>query len=101
MHTPLCSPTDQGTCAGLSRRGTAPSCVSGSMNKFEIHLGRVTTGPTGKHAAFWPIQRFLSKTSKCLPAFGGGDSVPPAVAILPFSDVGSGSGSGSADFVSS
>eukprot|EP00966_Prymnesium_polylepis_P187845 4354834-Prymnesium_polylepis.2 len=30
MHTPLCSPTDQGTCAGLSRWGTAPSCVSGS-----------------------------------------------------------------------
>eukprot|EP00966_Prymnesium_polylepis_P308871 7137336-Prymnesium_polylepis.1 len=31
MHTPLYSPTDQGICAGLSRWGIAPSCVSGSI----------------------------------------------------------------------
>ena len=31
MHTPLYSHTDQGICAGPSRWGTAPSCVSGSI----------------------------------------------------------------------
>ena len=30
----LCSPTDQGICAGLSRWGTVPSCVSGGIIKF-------------------------------------------------------------------
>eukprot|EP00966_Prymnesium_polylepis_P189995 4402692-Prymnesium_polylepis.1 len=39
MHTPLCSPTDQGMCASLSRWGTVPSCVSGSIG------GAVVTEP--------------------------------------------------------
>eukprot|EP00966_Prymnesium_polylepis_P039860 925352-Prymnesium_polylepis.1 len=44
MHrTPLCSPTDQGTCAGLSRWGTEPSCVSGSITcTAEARGGRQT-----------------------------------------------------------
>eukprot|EP00966_Prymnesium_polylepis_P162998 3766965-Prymnesium_polylepis.1 len=34
MRLACVSPTDQGICAGLSRRGTVPSCVSGSIMKF-------------------------------------------------------------------
>eukprot|EP00966_Prymnesium_polylepis_P302288 6984114-Prymnesium_polylepis.1 len=33
-HTHTQSPTDQGILAGLSRWGTAPSCVSGSIIEF-------------------------------------------------------------------
>eukprot|EP00966_Prymnesium_polylepis_P218274 5052253-Prymnesium_polylepis.1 len=40
MHTPLCSPTDQGRCADLSRWGTVPSCVSGSIKKWMLFCGK-------------------------------------------------------------
>eukprot|EP00966_Prymnesium_polylepis_P064173 1487875-Prymnesium_polylepis.1 len=43
MHTPWYSPTDQGICAGLSRWGPAPSCVSGSMHARTAAEGAVNT----------------------------------------------------------
>jgi hypothetical protein len=47
MHTPLCSPTDQGTCAGLSRWGTAPSCVSGRVRTAPEPATTLHRGPAG------------------------------------------------------
>eukprot|EP00966_Prymnesium_polylepis_P096360 2233042-Prymnesium_polylepis.1 len=49
MHTLLCSPTDHGTCAGLSRWGTAPSCVSGSMDVKTTAFRRLCANPEAQN----------------------------------------------------
>eukprot|EP00966_Prymnesium_polylepis_P077128 1786541-Prymnesium_polylepis.1 len=53
MHTPLCSPTDQGTCASLSRWDTAPPCVSGSWTRGHPYssLLEYCVHAAGPHAA--------------------------------------------------
>eukprot|EP00966_Prymnesium_polylepis_P288863 6672449-Prymnesium_polylepis.1 len=45
------SPTDQGTCAGLSRWGTVPSCVSGSLAATRQLTGEVECTSRTKRSA--------------------------------------------------
>ena len=79
MHT-LYSPTDQGTCACLFRWGTAPSRVSGIMDRFptahtpRTQLRAMAAAATARQAAAAARARALAALHEFFAGAGDGDA---------------------------